>query len=234
MTFENKVVLITGPAGGLGQAVTRRFAEAGARLALMERSQEKLYQAFGDLEDAILIGGADVTSEESINQAVKTVIIETGQIDVLVNIAGGWHGGTPVHETDPSVFDFLMNLNARSVFLMARAVVPHMLEREQGVIVSIAAKAALGARANNGIYSASKSAIVHITESMAAGLKHHNINVNCVLPSIIDTPANREMMSNADFSKWVTPDALADVIMFLASDAARAIHGAAIPVFGRV
>lgn len=233
--FENKVVLITGPAGGLGQAVTRKFAEAGARLALIERSEEKLHRAFDDLKDAILIGDVDVTSEDSVERAVQMLIKQTGRIDVLVNIAGGWQGGEPVYETDPSIFDFLMNLNAKSVFLMARAVVPHMLDRgEGGAIVSVAAKAALQAGATNGIYSASKSAIVHITESMAAKLKHQNINVNCVLPSIIDTPANREMMSSADFSKWVAPEALADVILFLASDAARAIHGAAIPVYGRV
>lgn len=232
--FKNKVVLITGPSGGLGQTVTRKFAGAGARLALMERSEEKLHEACGDLKDAILIGDVDVTVEESVNRAIEMVIKETGQIDVLVNIAGGWRGGTPLYETDLYVFDFLMDLNAKSVFLMARAVVPHMLERSEGAIVSVAAKAALQAGATNGIYSASKSAVVQLTESMAAKLKHQNINANCVLPSIIDTPANREMMPDADFSKWVTPDALADVIMFLASDAARAIHGAAIPVYGRV
>ena len=192
---------------GWEQAVTRKFAEAGARLALIERSEEKLHQAFDDLKDAVLLGDVDVTSEESVERAVEMLVKQTGQIDVLINIAGGWRGGEPIHETDPSIFDFLMDLNAKSVLLLARAVVPHMLERGAGgAIVNVAAKAALQAGATNGIYSASKSAVVQITESMAAKLKHQDINVNCVLPSIIDTPANREMMSSADFSKWVTPE----------------------------
>lgn len=234
MSLKNKVVLITGAPGGLGKAVSRAFAAQGAALALTNRSPEPLEAAFADLEDALLIGGIDVTKEEDVKRLVETVIERFGRIDVLVNIAGTWRGGTPVHEMPVDTWDFLMTLNARSVYLMNQAVAPVMLEQGAGKIVSVAAKSALEARKGNAAYSASKSAVLRITEAMSAELKHQGINVNCVLPTTIDTPANRQSMPKADFSKWVSPEALADVIVFLASDAAQAIHGAAIPVDGLV
>jgi NAD(P)-dependent dehydrogenase (short-subunit alcohol dehydrogenase family) len=237
MILKDKVVVITGAAGGLGYITARKFAEADARLVLVDNHPTRLAERCDELCEkygATLIGNVDVTIPRSVGKLVAMIEKDVGPIEVLLNIAGGWRGGKPVHETDPEDFDFLMGLNAKSVFLMAGAVAPHMVERGSGKIISIAASAGLQGRAGNGAYAASKAAVIRLTEALSAELKEHNINVNCVLPSIIDTPANREAMPKASFDKWVEPEALADVLLFLASEASRAIHGAAIPVYGKV
>jgi NAD(P)-dependent dehydrogenase (short-subunit alcohol dehydrogenase family) len=165
------------------------------------------------------------------------MVVETikrlGRIDVLVNAVGGFRAGTPLHETSLETWDFMLNLNARSVFIASRTVIPHMLAQGSGKIVSVAARPGLRGNAKMAAYSVSKSAVIRLTESMAAELKGAGINVNCILPGTIDTPQNRQAMPNADPSRWVKPEALADVILFLASDAAREVHGAALPVYGR-
>src|SRR5437773_926737 len=155
-------------------------------------------------------------------------------IDVLCNIAGGFRMGHPVHETPENIWELMLDLNASSVINVARAVVPKMLAAGRGKIVNVGAVAGLAGKANMGAYSAAKSAVIRLTESMSAELRDGGINVNCILPSVIDTPQNRADMPGADPRRWVAPEALADVILFLASDAARAIHGAAIPVTGLV
>ena len=155
-----------------------------------------------------------------------------GRIDVLCNIAGGFRMGAPVHQTQDADWDFLFDVNARSVLYMARAVVPLMLEAGAGKIVNVGAYSAQRGLARMGAYCAAKDAVIRLTEAMAAELREKNINVNCVLPTIIDTPENRAAMPNADPSRWVAPEDLANVIAFLASDGARAIHGAALPVTG--
>jgi NAD(P)-dependent dehydrogenase (short-subunit alcohol dehydrogenase family) len=169
---------------------------------------------------------------ESVQGAIKKALDRFKRIDVLCNIAGGFRMGPPVHETKDADWDFLLNLNARSVLYTARAVVPAMLKAGGGKIVNIGAFAAQRGAAGMGAYVASKSAVIRLTETMAAELREKNINVNCVLPTIIDTPENRAAMPKADPGRWVAPQDLAAVIVFLASDAARAIHGAAIPVTG--
>jgi NAD(P)-dependent dehydrogenase (short-subunit alcohol dehydrogenase family) len=156
-----------------------------------------------------------------------------GSIDILVNTVGGYRGGATVEETPLSDWDSLLNLNARSMLVPSRAVVPAMLAAQAGKIVSVSARAGLTGAAKAGIYSASKSVVIRLTETLSAELKDHGINVNCVLPGTIDTPENREMMPKADANRWVPPDAIADVILFLASEASRGIHGAAVPVYGR-
>jgi NAD(P)-dependent dehydrogenase (short-subunit alcohol dehydrogenase family) len=234
MTVQDKVVLITGASGGLGEAVVRKFADAGARLALVDRKDTAAEGMLDGLTDPLFVGGTDVTDAASLKRMAERVISERGRIDVLLNIAGGWRGGTPVHETPIETWDFVMNLNAKSVFLVSQAVIPQMIAQGSGKIVSVAAKSGLEGKAGTAAYNASKSAVIRLTEAMSAELKDSGINVNCVLPTIIDTPINREQMPKSDFSKWVTPDAMADVLLFLASDASRAIHGAAIPVYGRV
>jgi NAD(P)-dependent dehydrogenase (short-subunit alcohol dehydrogenase family) len=154
------------------------------------------------------------------------------RIDVLCNIAGGFRMGSAVHETSDKDWDLMLNLNARTLLNMSRAVVPVMLKGGGGKIVNIGAFAAQKGAAQMGAYIASKSAVIRLTETMAAELREQNINVNCVLPTIIDTPENRSAMPKADPKRWVAPQDLAQVIVFLASDAARAIHGAALPVTG--
>jgi NAD(P)-dependent dehydrogenase (short-subunit alcohol dehydrogenase family) len=161
---------------------------------------------------------------------VDETIKHFGRIDVLVNTAGGYRAGTPVHETPIETWDFMLNLNARSVFLTSRAVIPCMLRQKYGKIISVAARAAERGRANMAAYSVSKSAVMRLTESMAAELRDMSINVNCVLPGTIDTPANRQAMPDADYSRWVKPEIVAEVILFLASDSARTLNGVSIPV----
>ena len=234
--FTDQVVIVTGAAGNLGQAAALAFHEAGARLALFDRQRERAQALFGDSipegKKALYIAG-DITDETAVTQMVGQVMDHFGRIDVLVNIAGGFTMGPPVHETELKTWDFMLNLNAKSVFLLARAVVPHMLAQGRGKIVSTAASVGLKAKAKMGAYSVSKTAVIRLTESMAAELKGEGINVNCILPGTIDTPRNRQDMPNADFSRWVQPESLADVILFLASEAARDVQGAAVPVYGR-
>lgn len=234
--FSDQVVIITGGAGALGQAVTRAFYAAGARVAIVDRKREMAADVFADdipEGDYCLYVAGNLMDEASVAEAVDSVVKRFGRIDVLVNVAGGYRAGTPMHETPVDAWDFMMNLNAKTVFLVSRAVIPHMLERQSGKIVSIAARAALDGRARMGPYIASKMAVIRLTEAMADELKNSNINVNCILPGTMDTPANRADMPNADHNRWVTPQSMAQIILFLASEAARDIHGAAIPVYGR-
>lgn len=226
------VVMITGASGNLGRAVASAFAAKGARLCLVARKLGDVegYREQGAAE--VLACPADLTESEAVDAAVARALERFGRIDVLCNIAGGFAMGEPVHETDAKLWDQMMALNAGSVLRVCHAVVPGMLARKSGRIVNIGAFAALSGKAQMGAYIASKAAVIRLTESMAAELRESGINVNCVLPSIIDTPENRAAMPKANPQKWVAPEALAEVILFLASPAARAIHGAAIPVVG--
>jgi NAD(P)-dependent dehydrogenase (short-subunit alcohol dehydrogenase family) len=234
MNVHGKVVLVTGASGALGEGVVTTFAAAGARLVLVDRKSEPAPGALNGIPDPLFIGGVDVTDPAAVRRMAERAAAERGRIDALLNLAGGWRGGTPLHETSLETWGFLIGLNARSVFLTCQAVIPIMIAQGYGKIVNVAARTALQGAATTSVYSASKAMVIRLTESMAAELKDKGINVNCVLPSLIDNPANRADMPKADFSKWVSPEAMADVLLFLASDASRAIHGAAIPVFGRV
>jgi NAD(P)-dependent dehydrogenase (short-subunit alcohol dehydrogenase family) len=234
--FSNRVAIVTGAGGNLGSAVAQRFRDAGAKLALVDRDPGQLNQAFPKLDtspDHIQAIAADLTDPASVKNMVKGVLDHFGRIDFLANTVGGYRAGTPVHETDLETWEFMLMLNARTAFLLGQAVVPAMLQRKQGRIVNVAARAGLSGSANKAAYIVSKSGVIRLTESMAAELKHDGINVNCVLPGTIDTPQNRDAMPNADHSRWVPPEAIADVMLFLCSDAARAVSGAAVPVYGR-
>ena len=233
--LTDRVVIVTGAAGSLGNAVARAFRAAGARLVLVDRDLDRLTSLFQDLagsDGCCLAAPVDLTDEVAVKAMVDETLNRFGRIDVLVNVAGGYRGGTLVHETPLATWDFLLSLNARTVYIASSAVIPAMLRQGSGKIVNVAARAALQGAAKMGAYSASKSAVMRLTEAMAAELKNDGINVNCVLPGTIDTPDNRAAMPKADTSRWVQPEALADVILFLASDAAHAVHGAAIPVYG--
>lgn len=234
--FSDRVVIVTGAAGNLGYAVARAFQAAGARLVLVDRAADRLPRLFPELAtspDHFLATSVDLTDAAAVQAMVDETMQRFGRVDVLVNVAGGWRGGQAVHEMDLDTWDFLFDLNVRTAVTASRAVIPHMLTRGSGRIVNVAAKAGLEGTARNAAYSAAKSAVIRLTESMAAELKKEGINVNCVLPGTIDTPQNREAMPKADRSRWVEPEAIADVILFLASDAARAVQGAAIPVYGK-
>ena len=222
-----RTVVITGAAGNLGGAVASAFAQAGDNLVLLDLRAGALPESERQLYIA-----TDLLDAQSVHAAVDKAVQRFKRIDVLCNIAGGFRMGSPVHATADKDWDFLFGVNARSVLNMSRAVVPLMLKAGSGKIVNVGAYAAQKGAAQMGAYVAAKSAVIRLTETMAAELREKNLNVNCVLPTIIDTPENRKAMPNADPKRWVAPAALADVILFLASDAARAIHGAALPVTG--
>ena len=217
--FGGSNVVVTGAAGALGMAVAVAFQENDANVSGIDVAE---VDAPFELFKADLINADDT----------KRVIAEIGQVDVLANIAGGFDMGDTVADTKDEKWDFMYNLNARTVLNTCRAVIPQMQERQQGKIVNVGARNGLVGVANMAAYSASKSVVIRLTESMAAELKQHHINVNCILPSIIDTPRNRADMPTADYSTWVTPEAMAKVVLFLASEAAKPIHGASIPVEG--
>jgi NAD(P)-dependent dehydrogenase (short-subunit alcohol dehydrogenase family) len=228
--LNNRIVAITGAAGNLGAACVRAFAQAGAKLVLIDRTPERLPQLYPDLGDHLFAPPTDVTDPDSARAAIEAALARFGRLDALVNTAGGYRAGTPLHETSLGDWEFMLNLNARSVFVMCQAVIPQMLRQNHGRIINISSRAALAGDAYHAAYSVSKTAVVRLTESMAAELKDYGVTVNCVLPGLIDTPQNRAAIPDADFSRWVAPDAIADVIRFLAGEGARAVNGAAIPV----
>jgi NAD(P)-dependent dehydrogenase (short-subunit alcohol dehydrogenase family) len=232
MSVAGQIVLITGAAGSLGRAAAAAFAESGARLVLLDIAAKGLNASYGPENDTVLPFVVDLADRPALGMAVAKAKAKFGGIDVVCNIAGGFNMGPAVHETTHEFWSRLMDLNAGSVLNVARAVVPEMIAAKSGKIVNVAAMNGTIGKANMSAYSASKSVVIRLTESMSAELRDYGINVNCVLPSIIDTAPNRKDMPGADFSRWVSPRALADVVVFLASDKARAIHGASVPVVG--
>ncbi len=228
--LKGKVVMVTGASGNLGSAAVQRFAADGARLVLVERDEVKL------AELAREVGGlpcaADVTDPDSVDALVRRVEADYGRIDVLAHTVGGFASGQPVHEAGLDVWDRMMNLNARSVYVMCGRVANHMVERQiAGSIVAIVAKPAYRGVARMAAYSASKAAAQRIIESMAAELGGLGITVNAISPGTIDTPQNRERSPNADFSKWLQPAEIADAIAFLVSS--RSINGHTLDMYGR-
>lgn len=232
MDASGGIVAITGAAGNLGRAVAAAFAARGATLVLFGRSEASLVDAYGASAARRTHVAADLLDTVAVEAAVTSVIARHRRIDVLLNIAGGFRMEGPVYATSAATFRGLFELNVVTLANMAHAVVPHMLAAGRGCIVNVGAFAAHRGGAGMGAYAAAKSAVIRLTESMAAELREHGINVNCVLPTVLDTPENRRDMPHADPSKWVALPDLASVIAFLASDAARAIHGAAVPVAG--
>lgn len=230
--FEGKVVLVTGAAGALGHAVFDFFAAAGAQVVALDYSDQLLQQSFPDQAGPHRFRAVDLTSRDSCAEVIGDVLAEHGRVDVLCNIAGGFMMGEAVHETSDDTWDFLFNLNTRSIVNTTAVIVPAMLQQGGGKIVNVAARAATEGIARMGVYTASKAAVMRLTEAMAAELRHDKINVNCIMPGTIDTARNRADMPDADHSTWVPPAQLASVIGFLASEAAVAVHGAAIPVDG--
>jgi NAD(P)-dependent dehydrogenase (short-subunit alcohol dehydrogenase family) len=235
MTSTARVVLVAGGTGGLGRAVSLAFLEEDARVVVTYRKQEEL-----DTLKNLAVGNGsqlagydvDVTDEAEVGKLVEGIVARHGRLDAMVNTVGGYAGGVKLWELDTKVFDQMLALNLRSGYALSRAAVRVMLKQGSGAIVNIAAKAALDHGAGAAAYVASKAAAVAMIDSLAEDLKGTGIRVNSVLPSIIDTEANRKAMPKADFAKWPKPEDIARVIVFLCGDSAKVIHGAAVPVFG--
>ena len=234
-SFTGKVVLVAGGTGGLGRAVSLAFLQEGAKVAVTYRKPAEFDALQRDArgKESQLSGHvADVTDETAVRGLVGDILAQHGQVDALVNAVGGYAGGMKLWEQEARTLDQMLALNLRSGFALSRAVVPTMLERKYGSIVNIAAKAALDHSAGAAAYAASKAAALALLDSLAAELKGTGVRVNSILPSIIDTQANRNAMPKANFATWPKPEDIARVILFLCSDAAKVIHGAAIPVYG--
>jgi NAD(P)-dependent dehydrogenase (short-subunit alcohol dehydrogenase family) len=231
--LTDKVALITGAAGNLGRATAQAFIEAGARTVLIDRAPARLRDLYAELRDSAdhrLAEGIDAADPAAAAGLVDEVAVRFGRIDALVNTVGTYRGGTPVEEEELDTWDLLLEVNLRTTLVMCRAVIPVMRESGGGRIVNVAARSALAAGANSVAYSASKSAVLRLTEGLARELEPVKIAVNCVLPGTLDTPENRKAMPKADTSGWVAPEAAAATIVFLASDEARAVSGVGLPV----
>ena len=234
-SMQGKVVLVAGGTGGLGKSIAIAFLNSGAHVAVTYLKKEELetLQAGAGERSSDLSGYlVDVTADGPVRAAVEGIAAAHGRIDILINTVGGFAGGIKLWETDPSVLTQMLDLNLRSGYLLARNVVPLMLKQGGGAIVNIAAKAAVDHAAGASAYAASKAAAVAMMDSLAEDLKGTSVRVNSILPSIIDTSANRRAMPSADFSKWPKPEEIARVILFVCGEEARLIHGASIPVYG--
>ena len=231
--FDSQVAVVTGAAGNLGSTVAKLFHRAGAKLALVDIGFNRSQQASWRRAENVGLFEADLTDVNQVNHSVDQVIQRFRRIDILANVAGGFRMGPLVHETPVQDWDFMLDMNAKSVFLMCRAVIPHMLKRKKGRVVNVAARAAVEGKARMAPYCISKAAVITLTQSLAAEHKHNNINVNCILPGTIDTPQNRADMPGSNFSNWVPPAELANEILHLCSKQANGVTGAAVPVFGK-
>ncbi len=233
--FEGKVVLLAGGTGGLGRAVTLAFLEEGAKVVVTYRKQEELdaLKIAAGVDTAQLDGVAvDVTDEPAVRQLIEKIVGKYRRLDAMVNTVGGYAGGTKLWELETKVFEQMLALNLRSGYALSRAAVRAMLKEGHGAIVNVASKAAVDHAGGAAAYAASKSAAVALLDSLAEDLKGSGVRVNTILPSIIDTEVNRKAMPKADFTKWPKPEEIARVILFLCSDDAKVIRGAAIPVYG--
>jgi len=232
--MQDKIIIVTGAFGALGRVVAQVAADQGAKVAALDVAPAPPAGLAERLRPAsAVLAGVDLSSAEGAGKAIDAVKTRFGRIDALVNIAGGF-GWEKVEAGDSATWRRLFALNLETALNASRAALPHLLASGAGRIVNVGANAALKAGLGLGAYGASKSAVHRLTESLAEETKNRGVTVNAVLPSIIDTPANRKDMPDADFAKWVKPEDLAEVILFLASDEARAITGALIPVTGGV
>jgi NAD(P)-dependent dehydrogenase (short-subunit alcohol dehydrogenase family) len=233
MESSQRVAVVTGAFGALGSAVARAFAAHGYRVALLDMAIDPPAALREELGEAhLLIGGVDLGGMDAARKAIAAVAMRFGGIDALVNVAGGFRWEL-LRDGEVETWDELYAINLRTAVVSCKAALPALLERGRGRIINVGAGAAAHAGAGMGAYAASKSGVQRLTEALAAELRDQGITVNAVLPGTIDTPRNRADMPDADFSRWVAPEAIADVIVFLASDAARAVTGAAVPVSGR-
>lgn len=233
MDLQGKVALISGASGGLGSVVSRVFYRAGASVVLVGSRLEKVQAVAQTLPpDRILPLAANLVDPAQAEQVVAATLEQFGRVDILLNLAGGFDGGRPVAGTPLDLLERMLRLNLYTAYNLSRAAVQPMMAQNWGRIVNTGSRDALRGRAGYSAYAISKAAVLRLTESMAAEVKGYNITVNAILPGTIDTPANRQSMPHADFSKWVQPAAIAEALLFLVREDTL-INGAAIPLYGQ-
>ena len=233
--LSGKIIAVTGGTGALGGAIVRDLLAAGASVAVVGGRQASVDRLIGELGAGAQVGGfpADLTDEAQVDAAFAAAAERFGGLDGLVASAGGFGGGAPVHETELAVWREQNEVNLLTAFLTCRAVAPYLIRRKGGAIVTVASRPALHGAPYIAAYSVAKGGVLRLTEAMAGELLDQNITVNAVLPSTIDTPANREGQPDADYSTWVKPEEIAAVIRWLLGPDARIVSGAAVPVYGR-
>jgi NAD(P)-dependent dehydrogenase (short-subunit alcohol dehydrogenase family) len=227
--FGDQVVLVTGASGSLGTTTVDAFHEGGATVCLTARHRPEKDDIALD-SDRLSFYEGDLTDEASAAQVVDNVVTDHGQLDVLVNLIGTWRGSTQIDETDVESFEFLFDVNLKTMFLASKHAIPHLRD-SGGSIVSASARASLSGGEGDGPYRAAKAGVRLLTDTLAEE-NHGEVRANAIMPSIIDTPANREMLPEAAHNVWPTPEEIAQVILFLCSDAAAVTSGAAVPVYG--
>jgi NAD(P)-dependent dehydrogenase (short-subunit alcohol dehydrogenase family) len=228
--FGGDVVLVTGASGALGSAVAEAFAEAGATVCGADLVEPGSEDAQVDPATVDAFYGGDFTDEGTVEGAIEAVVDDHGRLDALCNVAGTWRGGDPIAETDVEEFEFLLEVNLKTTFLASKHAIPHLAET-RGAIVSVSSRSSLEGGAGDGPYRASKAGVRLLTETIAEE-NEGDLRANAIMPSVIDTPMNREMMPDADHDAWVDPADIAEVVLFLCSDAAGVTSGAAVPVYG--
>jgi NAD(P)-dependent dehydrogenase (short-subunit alcohol dehydrogenase family) len=232
--FAGRVALVTGAAGALGGAVVWKLLALEARVAAFDRDADRLRRELAGAQAGARLSfhEADLADAKAVERAVGEARERHGRIDHVFNVAGAFAADGPVEATSEETWARMWDANFRSTLHVCRAVVPEMKRLGAGTIVNVGSRAALAGDAEVAAYSVAKTAVVRLTESLSAEGRRHGVRVNCVLPGTIDTPANRRAMPGADVSGWVEPEALVDAMLFLSGPGARAVHGAAVPVFG--
>ncbi|WP_333691490.1 SDR family oxidoreductase [Chloroflexus sp.] len=232
MDLVGKVAIITGGTGGLGVAVVERLLAAGATVVTPYISAAAFDALRASYPNVVGVR-VDLTDETATRTAYDSIATDQGGIDILINAAGGFAGGEPVHQTSWPLWQDQLDINLKTAVISCAAAIPHMIARGGGAIVNVSSRTATQSGANLAAYAVAKRAVLQLTEALAAELRPRDITVNAVLPSVIDTPANRAAMPNADYERWVKPGEIAAVIHFLVGPHARIISGAAIPVYGK-
>jgi len=228
--FSDRVVVVTGACGALGSAVADEFSAAGAAVAAVDVLAPDDEDSLLDLNERTEYYQIDLTDEDDVERGFGEIVDDHGGIDHLVNVAGTWRGGQPIDETDADEFGMMFDVNLRTMFLGSKHAIPHLRESE-GAIVSVSAKSSLDGGEGDGPYRAAKAGIRLLTETIVAE-NRGELRANAIMPKVIDTPENREMMPDADHESWPTPAEIAEIVLFLCSDAAGVTSGAAVPVYG--
>jgi NAD(P)-dependent dehydrogenase (short-subunit alcohol dehydrogenase family) len=230
--FSNRIVLVTGGTGALGRAITLAFTECNATVISSYVNEREIEQIKTETKSAVQLIKADITKAEEVDKLVSSIVGKYGRIHILVNVVGGYLGGKSIYQLEEKEWDLMMTLNLKSAFLISKYVVPQMISSKYGKIIHVSSRTGLRSEGYDSAYAASKSGLIRLVESLSEETKGSNINVNCIMPSIIDTEANRKAMPTADFNKWLKPGDLANVVLFLSSEEAKVITGAAIPTYG--
>ncbi len=238
--LDGRVALVTGGSGALGQAVARVLLEAGATVIAVSREThpERIAALAARLSESLqaaarmTVESAELTDERAVERLMQQIAQRHGRLDIVMNTVGGYQAGKPVTELDDETWQGMLNLNLRTTFLVSKHAGRIMARQGYGRIINVASRAAVAGRRNAAAYAVSKAAVITLSEAQAEELREVGVTVNAVLPSVIDTPANRAAMPTADVSRWPAPEAIARVMVFLASDDASIISGAAVPVYG--